>query len=415
MFTKMLRILVVPAVLAQCTVALTEETAANQGTATTVPTADPEVAKLIRDVNSFDIHDSLCAMQDLKAMKTRAKPALDAIASNLKHALPKGVEHPYQVAESREGKSRSKIASIALSFLWGHMPEAVEQAVRNVKGSKGQALGRIAKMKQKLRTEQKTVSRLLEQAEKEGRGAGLYDEVRSLGKFTAMDKRAGAKLVEILKEHHDKSSPPHDDNVARKTIWCIGIRPFLIDQEELDTAKKLILADAKDTGNNLPTRKEAVVALGRLKAEQAAPDLLEMLKSDGEGIDELILGARAPDYLIAEGTLRVGLVWALGRMECQRAVDELIENLGHENPMVVRWAAWALGRMGSEEAVPELIKLLEYEYQTPSYADKLGRKPDPKERTAQVRQAAEFALRKITGRDLGKDPSAWAEAASAQK
>ena len=171
-------------------------------------------------------------------------------------------------------------------------------------------------------------------------------------------------------------------------IW--GIEPILeaVDEKEIDV------------------RESAAEALGEIgpDAKDAIPTLIDLLqdrevyvrKSAANALGEIGLHAKeaVPALITALGDedswVRVYTAEALGKIGAKEAVPALIGALEDEDNYVRRHATEALGEIGpdAKDAVPALIKLLEDE-------DKY------------VQGKAVTALKKITGEDLGEDPSKW--------
>jgi cellulose synthase operon protein C len=120
-------------------------------------------------------------------------------------------------------------------------------------------------------------------------------------------------------------------------------------------------------------RDLATWALGFTGGDDATAALIDLLK-DGESWSQQALAAvglgriggeraeAALDAVIEEhaasGSSSVDLeavVWALGRLESERSVDELATVLRRAPPELRGMAAWSLSRVGSEEAVEALV------------------------------------------------------------
>lgn len=142
-------------------------------------------------------------------------------------------------------------------------------------------------------------------------------------------------------------------------------------------------------------QRRAAINLGILKDEQAVEALINVLENEDDGllrqyaagalgstgdaraVEPLITafekGAIVPDSLAEIGTERaieyligkcnakptVHLVRALGITGDARAVEPLIQALGNEDGLIIRYAARALGEIGDERAVGPLEEALE--------------------------------------------------------
>jgi HEAT repeat protein len=85
-------------------------------------------------------------------------------------------------------------------------------------------------------------------------------------------------------------------------------------------------------------RTYACYALGTLRARQAIPDLLPLVRRDEEALGSAIQ--------------------ALGLLRAREAAPEIQKHLGHPEDFVRSAAAKAMGELGRREAVPDLIPLL---------------------------------------------------------
>jgi HEAT repeat protein len=146
----------------------------------------------------------------------------------------------------------------------------------------------------------------------------------------------------------------------------------------------------------------AVWALGEIKDRRAVEPLIALLKDK----DPFVSGKAA---------------WALGEIKDRRGVEPLIAALNHKQWSVRTTAAEALGKIGDRRGVEPLIAAMEDEEGRVRLdaAVALGEMRDPrvvepliaalKDESRDVRSRAAEALRKITGKDFGKDSDRWHE------
>lgn len=155
------------------------------------------------------------------------------------------------------------------------------------------------------------------------------------------------------------------------------------------------------TGNaDVEVRRQAIVALGILRAKQAIDLLIERLSDDTvlreavvalgniddpRTLDPLLTVLRVEDVPV---DVRRAILEALGRRKVTDAVPELMAMLREgAGPLAVD-AIRALGAIGDERAIARLIELL--------------RSPDP-----EVVGAANSALHVITGKTFDPNPDYW--------
>jgi HEAT repeat protein len=90
----------------------------------------------------------------------------------------------------------------------------------------------------------------------------------------------------------------------------------------------------------LSIRGQAADYLGRLKAREAMPQLIELLRAD------------------PTASVRANAARALAEIGAPEALNPLIETLGDVDVATRSWAALSLGRLGAKSSVPPLIALL---------------------------------------------------------
>ncbi len=173
----------------------------------------------------------------------------------------------------------------------------------------------------------------------------------------------------------------------------------------------------------------ALVRIGRPSVE----DLVAVLGGEDSAIQghaASVLGEigdpRAVEPLIAALKDRSPFVsekaaWALGEIKDRRAVEPLIAALNHEQWSVRTTAAEAVGKIGDRRAVEPLIAAMEDKEALvrSNAAVALGEMRDPrvvepliaalKDESREVGSRAAEALKKISGKDFGKDPDRWHE------
>jgi HEAT repeat protein len=197
------------------------------------------------------------------------------------------------------------------------------------------------------------------------------------------DPRAVEPLVEALKDENRR--------VRAEAAEVLG------ELKDLRAVEPLIEALKDKEGY---VRAKAAEVLGKIKDPRAVEPLIEALKDKDSDVRQsaaIALGdlkdLRAVDPLIEalkdeDWRVRQGAASALGKLKDLRAVERLIEALKDKDP-VVRWvAATALGELKDPRAVEPLIEAL-------------------KDKHGHVKERAEEALQKITGKDFGKDPEKW--------
>src|SRR5258708_9030547 len=141
--------------------------------------------------------------------------------------------------------------------------------------------------------------------------------------------------------------------------------------------------------------KEAVNALGKLGAKEAAPEILAFLKSpagftlDGEQIKALgELGARGagPDiakYLTAPGQYeREWAARALSQLRAREMIPQILPLLRDAEWNVRAQAANTLSELGAHEALPRLLELLKDSECQGRVAGAIGKIATPKEITS---------------------------------
>lgn len=227
-----------------------------------------------------------------------------------------------------------------------------------------------------------------------GRGRGLALLERLLGHEASLDRAVLAALGRLR---------PHDDPRAGEAASRV-LRRYL---------------DAFDP----ELRRQAALALGRLRDDEAVPELLALLEDPDRRvqraaslalgwISSLALGPRAEAWqhwyareqawFEAEaGALRADLsapeparalaaLRILGSHPLHRRElgVEVREQLANEEPLVAVAACATLARLDDVGAVAPLVEMLEDEREA-------------------VRAAARLALTSLTGRDLGPEPATW--------
>jgi HEAT repeat protein len=143
----------------------------------------------------------------------------------------------------------------------------------------------------------------------------------------------------------------------------------------------------KDEGGKTMTKMKIIVALLALipvLIPQFAAEVLAQTKESGE-VERLIADLKDPSWQI-----RWYSAEALGEAKDPRAVEPLIAALKDKNVYVQVMAAWALGKIKDPRAVEPLIAALGDEIKD-------------------VWKEAALALKEITGKDFGKDPTRWQE------
>ncbi len=155
-------------------------------------------------------------------------------------------------------------------------------------------------------------------------------------------------------------------------------------------------------GEDSSNQGHAASVLGEIGDPRAVEPLIALLKDK----DPFVSGKAA---------------WSLGEIKDRRAVEPLITALNHEHWSVRTRAAEAVGKIGDRRAIEPLIAMMEDEEALvrSNAAAALGEMRDPrvvepliaalKDKDVNVRSRAEEALRKITGKDFGKDSDRWHE------
>lgn len=193
-------------------------------------------------------------------------------------------------------------------------------------------------------------------------------------------------LIELLKDK--------DWDVRWRAAEALG---ELKAQEALDALTKALDDDDKDV------RWAAVSALGEIGSKKAIETLIAALKNKNWDVRWLVaelmqeVGSRKAVPALTEALkdkeplVRGSAAAALGEIKDKRPVGPLIEILKKDKDWSVRcFGAYALGKIGDEKALAPLIDALQDE--------------DPR-----VCSDAAKALKKITGRDFGKDYEKWKE------
>ncbi|MFW6057265.1 MAG: HEAT repeat domain-containing protein [Persicimonas sp.] len=139
------------------------------------------------------------------------------------------------------------------------------------------------------------------------------------------DERASNTLVRAL---------DHDDPAVRDlAAWALG---YTGGAKAADALAKII----KD-GENWSQRALAAISLGRIGGAKAERALIEAARANG--------GASGSNEL------HEAVVWSLGRIQSERAVDELRRALEEGTSELRSVAAWSLARVGTDQALGVLL------------------------------------------------------------
>jgi HEAT repeat protein len=216
-------------------------------------------------------------------------------------------------------------------------------------------------------------------------GAGLIDVLRS----ALMDTRAVNKGTAAMGLSVAKWQPSTPEDKAAFLVGCLiaGMDAGLDWEEDIapagDAATKVFLhalnsdltpltqLGTAHLGNLAETHATAASLLGRLRAKEAVPALIQALSEpeaarqaaealgeigDPVAVEPLIALLRGPEE---DSDIRVVAMQSLGKLKDPRAVPVLLEIIGREgNEALWSAAAEALGTMGDLSAVPGLVKLL---------------------------------------------------------
>jgi HEAT repeat protein len=121
------------------------------------------------------------------------------------------------------------------------------------------------------------------------------------------------------------------------------------------------------------TRERAAASLGRMRAKEAIPYLMDILKDEKEPADVIC------------STLH-----SLGNLDAKTAIPEMLPRLKSSHESVRREAAIALGQLGASDAIPQLLAL---------FKDETNGEKEP----ALVRRLAAEALGRIGAKDAVAD------------
>jgi len=196
------------------------------------------------------------------------------------------------------------------------------------------------------------------------------------------DLRAVEPLIVSLKHRKEEVR-----RVSARLLGAIGDR----------RAVRPLIRALEDRASDV--RFEALTALRKLSGEDFGPDPKAWsrwyeLEAAAKQVEEKIAGEPVHAYIAAlrdpNWAVRAYGAKMLGLLGDKRATTSLRGSLWDKDAMVRRYAAESLGALGDPQAVEALIAAL-------SDAD------------PQVQEAAEGALRRITGAKFGRDVTKWQE------
>jgi len=127
----------------------------------------------------------------------------------------------------------------------------------------------------------------------------------------------------------------------------------------------ILLRALRDEDENV--RAVAAASLGKLRYSKAAPQLVRALADKSERVQshaELALENIGEEAIpaVMEGAKRTATRFRafrlLGRLKARQAVPLLVEGLRDRKPEIRTIAAWALGEIGDPTAIPALQQLL---------------------------------------------------------
>jgi HEAT repeat protein len=227
----------------------------------------------------------------------------------------------------------------------------------------------------------------------------------------------GDKGSEPLLLEAERAEAPRPDDALLWALGCCGtkksfpaLRKYLKSEEEVlrlaaiaglglagDQESTAAAIETARTAKNFYARFNAVYALGRLRAKQAVPLLIELLQPTPKyGAFCCPQGIYGKDGMYTNDANVDVCLRALGRIRDRRALPEferILKNDGYylDHEVVAQVAA----ELGWRELVPAIVDRLEKDYQ--HNVELLGKD----------QQRYSPALRKLTGQKFGENPKAW--------
>lgn len=175
-----------------------------------------------------------------------------------------------------------------------------------------------------------------------------------------VDERLAAGPEQLWAEVFIEAAGDTDDGTRRRhpelkreDLEILARRAFLADPEPERKAKMCKIVGARWFRAAIPdllpllsdpaygVREEAVIAVGKLRAHEAVPGLLLILRNEKEG----------------QG-VRGEAIRALSRLKAREAVPEITQQLKIESGSVLWEVRWALDELRAREAIPTLVELL---------------------------------------------------------
>ncbi|MCS7193108.1 MAG: HEAT repeat domain-containing protein [Armatimonadetes bacterium] len=130
-------------------------------------------------------------------------------------------------------------------------------------------------------------------------------------------------------------------------------------------AVPILLKALKDEDENV--RAVAAASLGKLRYAEAAPELVLVLADKSERVQAHAewalenIGGKAISAIMESAkkpTTKLRAFRLLGRLKAKEAVPILIEGLNDRKPKIRSMAAWALGEIGDRKAIPALERAI---------------------------------------------------------
>ena len=153
-------------------------------------------------------------------------------------------------------------------------------------------------------------------------------------------------------------------------LVVVGCTPYFGHAKQHSVKEMIGQLQNKDTG--LQELYDAAVNLGKLRAVEAVPALIAVLKHDAPGVRAraaqalgLIQDERAVEPLIIlkdkRDFVRKSTAYALGRLGDKRAVEPLIATLKDEHNIARGYAAYSLGKIDPPNVAELLLPMLKDE------------------------------------------------------